>query len=286
MRTLIQACQASVPHCDPQQVGGDEEVDLEGLDSGANVHQFEAHYDWLRSTLKQAQNASDKNRELNLAIADTRIEEALRDISTQSPPRVNFAQARREADAILGHPEFATVEEHSIWERVAAKIFLWLDGVFGDVEKFGERSPWIGPVMEIGLIVLAFTALAVWAMRSFRRQRLAVKLENARQVEPWEEASRNWRRLAEEQSAQDEWREAIHCLYWASIVMLEGRRFWAPNRSRTPREYVRLLETGSERWTLLERQTRGFERIWYGLNSAAQEDYLSALKLHDQLREA
>ena len=286
MRTLIQACQASVPHCDPQQVGGDEEVSFQGLGSNANVDKFEAHYDWLRSTLKQAQNASDKNRELNLAIADTRIEEALRDTSTQSTANVNFVQARREADAILNHPEFATVEEHSIWERVAAKIFLWLDGLFGDVAKFGERSPWIGPVIEGGLIVLAFTALAVWAMRSFRRQRLAVKLENARQVEPWEEASRNWRRLAEEQAARGEWREAVHCLYWASIVMLEGRRFWAPNRSRTPREYVRLLETGSARWTLLQSQTRGFERIWYGLNAAAQEDYLSALKLHEQLREA
>jgi len=68
--------------------------------------------------------------------------------------------------------------------------------------------------------------------------------------------------------------------------MLEGRRFWSPNRSRTPREYVALLEPGSQRWSLLRQQTRGFERIWYGLNPADASDYSNALELHEQLRAA
>jgi len=81
-----------------------------------------------------------------------------------------------------------------------------------------------------------------------------------------------------------DWRDAVHCLYWASIAALEGRRLWSPNRSRTPREYVRLLETGSSRWMLLRQQTQGFERIWYGLNGAAPRDYERALELHEGLR--
>ncbi|HTY84670.1 MAG TPA: DUF4129 domain-containing protein, partial [Silvibacterium sp.] len=119
-----------------------------------------------------------------------------------------------------------------------------------------------------------------------QRQRLAVRVETARQIEPWEEASRNWRNLAEEQAARHEWRDAIHCLYWASIVMLDGRRCWNPNRSRTPREYVALLEPRSQRRDLLRRQTRSFERIWYGLNPADDSDYRNALDLHEQLRAA
>lgn len=286
LRTLVQACQASVPHCDPQQVGGDDLVNFQGLGAGANIHRFEAHYDWLRSTLKDAQKSTGKTREMELAAADARIEEAIEDASAQTGTRENFLAARKAADAVLAHPEFATVEEQSIWDRILAHILLWIDWLFNDVEKFGERSPWIGPVVEIGLIVLAFTVLAVWAMRSFRRQRLAVKMESARQLEPWEEASQNWRRLAEEQAAQKSWREAVHCLYWASIVMLEGRRFWTPNRARTPREYLRLLEAGSQRWNLLRRQTLSFERIWYGLNAAVEEDYRDALHVHEELRAA
>ncbi len=152
--------------------------------------------------------------------------------------------------------------------------------------RFGQRSPWIGPLFEWGLIALALVGLALWAMRALQRQRLAVRVEATRQIESWEEASRNWRSLAEEQAARHEWREAVHCIYWASIVMLEGRRFWSPNRSRTPREYVALLETGSLRWNLLRQQTRGFERIWYGLNPAAEADYRQALELHEGLRSA
>lgn len=61
---------------------------------------------------------------------------------------------------------------------------------------------------------------------------------------------------------------------------------WSPNRSRTPREYVRLLEAGSARWKLLRQQTQGFERVWYGLRDAARQDYDRALALHEELRAA
>jgi hypothetical protein len=285
LQALVQKCQASASACDPGQVGDDDQVTLQALDSGANVNQFEARYDWLRKTLKQVQDPKAKNRDADLAATEARIEEALQDAGAH-PNGVSFSEARRHADAILAHPEFVTVEEQSIWNKLIAFFFLWLDSLFGNVAKFGERSPWIGPLLEWGLISLALAGLALWAIRAFQRQRLAVQLESGRQMEAWEEASRNWRILAEERAAQYEWRDAIHCLYWATIVMLEGRRYWAPNRSRTPREYVALLESGSPRWKLLREQTRGFERIWYGLNPAAQRDYQSALELHEQLSAA
>lgn len=285
LRALVQKCQASASACDPSQVGDDDQVTLQALGTGANVNQFDARYDWLRKTLKQAQDQSAKNRDEDLAAATSRLEEALVDAGGR-PSSSGFAEARHRADAILAHPEFVTVEEHSIWERVIALFFLWLDSLFGNVAKFGQHSPWIGPLLEWGLMSLALAGLVLWAMRAFQRQRLAVQLESGRQMEAWEEASRNWRVLAEERAAHNEWREAIHCLYWATIVMLEGRRYWTPNRSRTPREYLALLESGSSRWKLLSEQTRGFERIWYGLNPAAQRDYQSALELHEQLRVA
>ena len=283
LRLLVQRCQANASACDPAQAGSDEQVSLQSLGSSANVNQFEARYDWLRNTLKQARDPSAKNRDRDLAAAANRLEDALQDVTGQRPAS-SFAEARRHADVILGHPEFVTVDEQSVWERLIARFFLWLDSLFTDVASFGQRSPWIGPLLEWGLSLLALAGLALWAMRTFQRQRLAVQLEARRQFEAWEEASHNWRRLAEEQAAQHNWREAVHCLYWASIVMLEGRRYWTPNRSRTPREYLRLLEAGSPRWVLLGQQTSGFERIWYGLNPAAHRDYQNALDLYEQLR--
>ena len=285
LRALVERCGASVEACDPKQVGDDDQVTLAGLGSSANVNQFEARYDWLRETLKDAQNPKAKDRQLNLSAAAARLEDALRDAGVQ-PGASDFALARRKANSILGNQEFVTVNEQSIWDKLIAHFFLWLDSLFTNVEKFGQRSPWIGPLLEWVLISLALVGLALWAIRVLQRQRLEVRAEASRQIESWEEASRNWRSLAEEQAARREWREAVHCIYWASIVMLEGRRFWSPNRSRTPREYVALLESGSQRWKLLGQQTRGFERIWYGLNPAGEADYRQALDLHEELRAA
>lgn len=286
LQTLVQSCEANTKACDPTQVGSDETVTLPGLNAAANVDRFDAHYDWLRSTLKQAQNEPAKDRDQQLKNAAQRIEEDLREAGPATPAPSHFQQARTEANAILAHPEFVTVEEQSIWEKLIARFYLWISQFFGHVAQFGQRSPWIGPLLEWICIALALVGLSLWTMRVFQRQRLKIKIEASRQIEPWEDASRNWRALAAEQAARQDWREAVHCLYWASIVTLEGRRFWAPSRSRTPREYIRLLEAGSPRWTILKQQTSGFERIWYGLRPAEQHDYQAALDLHEQLRSA
>jgi hypothetical protein len=285
LRALVERCQATATACDVAQVGDDDRVTLQSLGSGANVNEFELRYDWLRAALKAAGDAKASGRERGLSAALSRIDDALRESGAKSGD-AGFSEARHRADSILSHQEFVTVKEQSIWDKLIARFFLWLDSLFTDVARFGRRSPWIGPLFEWGLIALVLAGLALWAMRALQRQRLAMRVEATRQIESWEEATRNWRSLAEEQAARYEWREAVHCIYWASIVMLEGRRFWSPNRSRTPREYVALLETGSLRSNLLRQQTRGFERIWYGLNPAAEADYRQALELHEGLRSA
>jgi hypothetical protein len=286
LRGLLAACEAKPAACDAGSVGPDEQVQLQGLGSGANADSFEAHYEWLRDALKSAQNAGNKNRNEELRTAGARLDDNLREASGEPPAQAEITAARRGADTILGHPEFTTVREDSLWQRLLARLAQWLDSFFTNVAQFGSRSPWIGPVVEWGLVGVALVALALWAMRVLGRQRLAVRAEAARQIEPWEEAARNWRELAEEQAGRGEWREAVHCLYWASIAVLEGRRVWAPSRSRTPREYVRLLEAGSARWKLLRLQTHGFEHVWYGLRNAGRQEYESALALHEELRVA
>jgi hypothetical protein len=286
LHALAASCEAKAAACDVNAVGADEEVELRGLGVGANVNSFEAHYGWLREALNGARKAGNSKRAGAMQTAEGRLDDALAQSADGAAKPMDLAAAQRKADAILKKPEFATVSEESLWEKFWARVGLWLDKVFGGVARFGERSPWIGPVMEWGLFGLALVGLLVWAMRVLQRQRLAVRVEAARQVKQWEEAARNWRELAEEQAAQGQWREAVHCLYWASIAALEGRSFWSPNRSRTPREYVRLLEAGSARWKLLRKQTQGFERVWYGLREAARQDYESALALHEELRVA
>jgi hypothetical protein len=72
-------------------------------------------------------------------------------------------------------------------------------------------------------------------------------------------------------------------LYWAAIVLLEARRAWRHNPTRTPREYVRLLKPGSARQRALRGLTQVFERVWYGLREADAAEYARAREMYEAL---
>jgi len=99
----------------------------------------------------------------------------------------------------------------------------------------------------------------------------------------WDREATAWATQAEEFAGRGEWREAVHCLYWAAIVLLESRRAWRHNPTRTPREYVRLLKPGSGQQRGLRDLTRMFERVWYGLREGRAEEYAEARELYEVL---
>jgi hypothetical protein len=113
---------------------------------------------------------------------------------------------------------------------------------------------------------------------------LAIALgAGAAKASGWDKEATDWADLAEACAARQEWREAVHCVYWAAIVRLEARRAWRHNPTRTPREYVRLLKPGSTQQGALRGLTQIFERVWYGLREAEAEDYARARGLFEGL---
>jgi hypothetical protein len=197
-----------------------------------------------------------------------------------------FQRARKKTDEVLSRPEFQTVSEESFIQREIARFWQWVSEMFGGVSRFGQRSPWLVPLMEWSSITLAAAGLLVWVLRTIQRQRLAVRIESRASFEVWQKESDDWIELARSEAARQDWRAAVHCLYWATIVMMEGRKLWRQNRARTPREYLLLLEPGSRMQQTLRRLTQLFERIWYGLRPARESDYASALVLFEELRGA
>jgi Domain of unknown function (DUF4129) len=278
LKTLVEACRQSPVECDTKKVGDDERVE------GAA---FQTRWSWLRGELSDARNPTQPERQKLLQEAAARLEEdvALAD-ETALQPGDTFQHARKQADEVLSRPEFRTVVQESYWEREIAKFWQWVDEVFGGVSRFGKRSPWLVPLMEWGSITLAAAALLTWVFRAMQRQRLAVRIESSMTAEMWQKESDDWAELARIEAAKQDWRAAVHCLYWATIVMMEGRKLWRQNRARTPREYLLLLEPGSRMQQTLRRLTQLFERIWYGFRPAAESDYASALVLFEELRSA
>jgi hypothetical protein len=277
LKALVQACQKNADECDSKKIGDDEGIEGAG---------FQARWSWLRDTISSAHDERQPDRERSLAIAAARLDEdtALEADTTEGGG--TFQRARRQADDVLSRPEFRTVVEESYLERKIARFWQWVADVFGGVSRLGKRSPWLVPFVEWGSITLAAAGVLTWAFQRMQRQRLAVRFESSVVTELWQRESDNWAELAKAEAARQEWREAVHCLYWATIVMMEGRKLWRQNRARTPREYLSLLEPESGMQQALRRLTQIFERIWYGLRPASESDYAKALSLFEELRTA
>jgi Domain of unknown function (DUF4129) len=278
LKMLVEACKRNPTECDAKKVGDDERVEGAG---------FQTRWSWLRDVLSSAHSATQTDREKRLQEVVTRLDEDAVLAAEAAPQNADtFPRARRQADDVLSRPEFRTVTEASYWQRQVAKFGQWVGEMFGGVSRFGKRSPWLVPLMEWSSITLAAAGLLTWLFRTMQRQRLAVRIESSATSEIWQKESDNWAELARAEAARKDWRAAVHCIYWATIVMMEGKKLWRQNRARTPREYLMLLEPGSGMQQALRRLTQLFERIWYGLRPAGESDYASALVLFEELRSA
>jgi Domain of unknown function (DUF4129) len=276
LRVLVEACRREPTACDASKVGDDERMEEAG---------FQTRWSWLRQTLSSAHDAALPGREEMLREAAARLDEDIAMASGALPPGGDeFGNARKRADEVLSRSEFRTVTQQSYVEREITAFWHWLDDVLGGVSRFGRRAPWLVPAMEWGSITLAAAGVLTWVLRTMQRQKLAVRIETGGTVEAWQKESHDWAELARAEAAREEWRAAVHCLYWATIVMMEGRRLWRRSRARTPREYLLLLEPGSQMQRTLGRLTQIFERIWYGLRPAQESDYARALMLFEELK--
>lgn len=277
LQTLVAACSAKASACDAGQIGPDESISL------GNAGSFDVHYDWFSRALDSAKALPDADRAKLMRSASAHLDSDLADANKAASPAA-FDLARNQADAILAQREFQTSREVSLSQKLLTAVYEWVDRLLSHVSAFGARSPLLGPLIEWGLISAALALFLAWEFRNISRQRQRLLIEADRQIEQADERVLNWLREAEDRAAHGEFRDAIHCLYWASIAMLEGRRLWQPDRARTPREYLRLLDPDSSLAPILRRQTLSFETIWYGIRPALQPDYEQALDLHRQLR--
>ena len=289
LEQLVQACAANAKACNPDAVGPDQKVAAEGATPG-----FTIRWDWLRDALHQAQNPArtrEGDRTYDPAVAMRDALAHLQELAAQAggAPVANPDAAKAAAIArdVLSRPEFALAPPPTWLERHWNRLLQWIGSLFDGVGALGQAWPWLGTTLEWLLFIGAAVGLLLFARRAFLRQRLAVAMgAGAGRLEAWDRDATDWAALAEACATGQQWREAVHCLYWAAIVRLESRRAWRHNPARTPREYVRLLKPGSDQQGALRSLTQIFERVWYGLRDATADDYQRARSLFEGLSQA
>jgi len=278
LQGVVAACAISAAGCNADGVGDDVRVG-DSANGG-----FEEHWDWLRGALKDAKTAKDGERARLMRESDARLDAMGRESAGGVATESEFAHARVVANAVLAQPQFQGAVGLTWWDRAKMKMFEWLQRMFEGVVRVGTAAPWLGTVLEWIFFVGAAVGLLFFLLRNLARQRLRVALGGeAEQKSAWESEADDWAKTAAEHAEAGEWREAVHCLFWAAIVLLESRRAWRHNPTRTPREYVRLLKPGSAQQQGLRKLTQIFERVWYGLRDADESEYAEARALYERV---
>jgi hypothetical protein len=276
LQGVVAGC-AATKACDAAAVGDDLKI-------GDPEHGgYEVHWDWLRDALDKSKT-TDGARAGLMADARAALDRIGAELDGGANASGEFGRARSEAATVLARPEFHRQEELTWWDRLSRRLSGWIDRLFDGLQRTGERAPWIWPLVEWLFFGGAAVGLVIFLVRTLDRQRLRVAMQGAPLASTaWDREATDWAKLAEQYAGDGEWRDAVHCLYWAAIVSLESRRAWRHNPTRTPREYLRLLKPGSAQQRGLRGLTRIFERVWYGLRDAKPEEYDEARRLYEAL---
>jgi len=203
-------------------------------------------------------------------------------LSGQPPPSTDSARAK--LDAILARSEYAHARQQSWWDKLRARINeillnaleRLLRGVGGQ-RSLGYVLLWIG--VCAAAILIAYWIFRRW-FRAARGEEMALKAAGV-PSRSWQE----WIFAAREAAGRADFRLAIHCAYWAGIARLQEVGALAPDRAKTPREYLRALdkskpilpETLAIRRHALSLLTLRLEKIWYGYHTATEADFRDSL---------
>lgn len=203
-------------------------------------------------------------------------------LSGQAPPRTDSARAK--LDAILSRSEYKRTRQRSWWDMLRDRIYEILEEALnrifrrvGGQASFGYALLWFG-------VCAAAILIGYWIFhRWFRTARgVEMALQSAAvPVRSWQE----WVFAAREAAGRGDYRMAIHCAYWAGIARLQDLGALAPDRAKTPREYLRALtkaklvlpETLASRHQALYLLTARLEKIWYGYQIATEADFRDSL---------
>ncbi|HEX4546299.1 MAG TPA: DUF4129 domain-containing protein [Candidatus Acidoferrum sp.] len=212
-----------------------------------------------------------------------RLAEEIESYSAVHPE--NSSNARAELDHILTQPEFAAVRPPSAWDLLRQRITAWFERLLVRLFSSMGRHPIAGRVLFWLIVVGGVVCIALWLFRFLvSRDRLDSLQPSASLIASpsWQE----WIRAAREAASRGDFREAVHSVYWAGIVRLEDAGVVPQDRTKTPREYLRMVaepapgELGSRpaHHEPLAALTSRLERVWYANRGAGPEDFQESLR--------
>jgi hypothetical protein len=231
---------------------------------------------WLRARLEAVKKNPKSGRdcdEIQQHLQALRAE-ALRLSGLPPPPGVD---ARAKLDTILQRPEFRTVHGPTRLDQLRERIRQWVDEMANKLFGGMQSHPMTGRIIFWSLIAALGLVPVVWMVRRLLagQSPLALTLEAGRQTaKTWQERARE----AFAAAARGDYREATRLAYWAGVYRLEELGLWKTDRTRTHREYLRLLPSNHPQHNTFSEITRHFELAWYAKREISADRFGAVVK--------
>ena len=187
------------------------------------------------------------------------------------PHSADTAHARPRLEEIFKGREYRGLHGPTQMELLLARFSRWIERQILRLLPQIHMSHEVGDTVMWIVLGLGFCALGymVW--------RLLSGLSRASELQPVEQSvptkTRQWVQDALAAAERGDYREAVHCAYWAAIARLEAMNLLVKDRARTPRESLGLMSAHPHEQALLGEMTSHFELIWYGYRPASATDW-------------
>jgi hypothetical protein len=248
---------------------------------------------WLHTALdeyaKQSATQSDNGKRAMMARAiadrlralDARLAEAAGARGTAA--RDKDAEKGRLATILRGKEYAREANEGGAIQRLIKQITDWLSDLFPDIKPIqpgGMGRPSRAAEYIIFALALAAIAFIIWKYWLRRRDRVASVAPRAARVVLGEriapdETATDLLHQAELLAREGELRGAIRKAYVALLCELGDRKIISLAQHKTNRDYLRAVRKGAPAQLYEEMRplTVNFERHWYGLEEADQQDW-------------
>jgi Domain of unknown function (DUF4129) len=199
-----------------------------------------------------------------------------------------LAAAQTQLNKILAGRGFEGVRPPTYLELLREGASAWLQRMLLKLFSGLSRHPIGAKVLFWVVLIAGVGFVALWIFRYISgRDSMNFFQPGSTTVtaRTWQE----WIRAAREAAARGDFREAVHSAYWAGISRLEETGALPRDRTKTPREYLRLVDTQARGAEVeghaaedyrkpLAALTSRLERIWYANRMARLEDFDDTLR--------
>src|SRR6202011_1017234 len=255
----------------------------DGLPPSWNVATPERRYSISTKPLRDQLNGNSADKALTW-IEHLQVEAQSAQRAEGQPP----AAAHTQLNKILAGKGFEGVRPPTYLELLRERASAWLQRMFLKLFSGLSRHPIGAKVLFWVVLIAGVGFIALWIFRYISgRDSMNFFQPGSTTVttRTWQE----WIHAAREGAARGDFREAVHSAYWAGITRLEETGTLPRDRTKTPREYLRLVDTQPREPEVdghaaedykkpLTALTSRLERIWYANRMARLEDFDDTLR--------